>query len=313
MRKVVPFAFVLALVAGVVTGCGKTNHTIAPTAPVPSTGSNSVDEAQVADVLASTPAVVEDGIFDSPDPTTLDTGPADATALIQPLRYWRRITRVERSLEFAFSDPDSTGRPRTAVVTVHKRLLGTFNILAGVPSTDTTPLDSTAHVIRKPLEDHWVRRILLKRVAIADSARAVWRVVATSGVKVTAKDATTQIVSLEVKAAALDTTVTDPLAFFWLRRVLAFDPQEKVTLVVTTLRNDDVVVLQHRNLRFRFHNNGDNTYTGVWPAPMMMGMQHVGVDALSHGTLFDDTQPYDSQAWILPYLVRPNQMAEYLP
>jgi hypothetical protein len=310
MRAALPFALALALVAGVLTGCGKESNVNAPATP---TGSSSLDEAQVAGVLASTPELIEDGVFESADLTTLDSGPADALALIRPLRYWRTITRVQRSFEFAFGDTDSTGRPRTAVVTIHKRLFGTFNILAGVPSTDSTALDSTARVVRKPLEDHWVRRILLKRVPTTNDERCVWRVAATSGVRVTSRDAATRIVSLRVMGAAVDTTLTDPLAFFWLRRVLRFDPQERVTLIVTTLRNDDVVVLQHRNLRFRFHNNGDNTYTGVWPAPMLMGMQHVGVNALSHGTLFDDAQPYDSQAWILPYLVRPNQLAEYMP
>jgi hypothetical protein len=41
-------------------------------------------------------------------------------------------------------------------------------------------------------------------------------------------------------------------------------------------------------------------------------LRHIGVNVLSRGTLFDDQLPYDSQAWILPFMVKPNQMAEEL-
>ena len=113
--------------------------------------------------------------------------------------------------------------------------------------------------------------------------------------------------------ATRDTVVTDPLAFFRLKRLLKFDVVDSVKLTVTTGRNDDVVVLIHRGLRFMFRNNGDNTYTGIWRAPRLAGLNHIGVNAFSHGTLFDDALPYDSQAWILPYIVHPMELAEYMP
>jgi hypothetical protein len=37
------------------------------------------------------------------------------------------------------------------------------------------------------------------------------------------------------------------------------------------------------------------------------------VNALSHGTLFDDQAPYDSQAWLLPVVLAPDQVADALP
>src|SRR5262249_52751827 len=157
----------------------------------------------------------------------------------------------------AFADTDSTGHPTTAVVTIRKQLTGRFNILVGVPGSDTTGLDSTTRVVHKPLEDHWVRRVLLKRVAVAEDDRPRWRFAATSGVKVTSKNATTHIVSLRVQSGTLDVTITDPLQFFRLRQILQITPQTDVTLTATTERNDDVVVLMHRDRRFRFHNNGD--------------------------------------------------------
>lgn len=307
MRSTLALTLALALAAGTLAGCGKDN----PGAPAPS--SQSADQAEVAAEVARQPSVVEDALAESPDQTSLE-GPSGAAALIHPLTYWRTITDVDRWFVFAFADTDSTGRPTSAIVTINKALRGRFNILVGEPGTDGTPLDSALHVIHKPLADHWVRRVLLKRVREAAEARARWRVAATSGVKVTSRNATTHILSLRIQAGPLDTLITDPLALFRLRRVLKIQPETEVTLTVTTERNDDVVVLMHRERRFRFHNNGDNTYTGVWRSGLFAeGVRHFGVNALSHGTLFDDQAPYDSQAWILPYVLAPTDLADYMP
>jgi len=107
----------------------------------------------------------------------------------------------------------------------------------------------------------------------------------------------------------MDTTIVDPLAFFNLRRVLRFAPEDEVILTATTLRSDDVVVLQKRDRRFRLRANGDNTYTGVFRVGLLEGVHHIGVNALAHGTLFDSEARYNSEAWILPYVTRPLELA----
>jgi hypothetical protein len=325
MRSRLLLATSLLAAIGLNAGCGKsTVNSPASTSDIPS-----LDQAQVASVVAIEPEVVEDGQFESAEITSLGTGAnpgaTGALAAINPLRFWRVITSVERSFEFAFADSDSTGRPTTAIVTVHKSLAGNFNILTGVPGGDSTAIDPSLSVIRKPLADRWVRRILLKRVPAADSAGRAWRVVATSAARVTSRDATTQIASLRFQTTGVDTTITDPLHFFYLRRILKLEPGTPVTLTVTTLKNDDVVVMCRFGHRFRFHNNGDNTYTGVWqvsdlrmgngprPGPGRPPIFHFGVNALSHGTLFDDQAPYDSQAWVLPMVLAPDQVADALP
>lgn len=314
----------LLLAAGLLAGCSKKN----PTSPLgTSPGAISSNQTQVMSTIAAAPSAIEDGLADASDATSYD-GQLGSLSAIEPFTFWRTITGRQRSFEIAFSDTDATGQPTTAIVTIHKHLTGRFNILVGVPGTDGTPMDSVPDVIHKPLDDEWVRRVMLKRInpmtGMAGSApdsegeddhENRWRVAAVSGVEVTSKDATTHIVSLRVQTADKDTTITDPLAFQRLRKVLNFSPESQVTLTVTTLRNDDVVVLQHFAHRFRFHNNGDNTYTGVWPTGLfMMGLHHVGVNALSHGTLFDDQAPYDSQSWIFPYSLAPeNMLAEFMP
>jgi hypothetical protein len=323
MRNRFLLAMSLLAAVGLLAGCGK--HTV--NSPDSTSDLASLDQAQVASVVASEPEVVEDGEFESAEITGLGAGAGatGALAVVHPLRFWRVITSVERSFEFAFADSDSTGRPTTAVVTVRKSLAGRFNVLTGVPGGDSTAIDSSVSVIRKPLADRWVRRVLLRRLPAADSTGRVWRVVATSAARVTSRDATTRIASLRVQTAGVDTTITDPLRFFFLRRILKLEPGTPVTLTVTTLKNDDVVVMCRFGHRFRFHNNGDNTYTGVWqvsdlrmgngprPGPGRPPIFHFGVNALSHGTLFDDQAPYDSQAWVLPMVLAPDQVADALP
>jgi hypothetical protein len=312
MNAQLRLSMALLLAGGLLAGCGRNPGD--PLSPTSGATGGANDPAQVSQAMASAPELVEDGQFESADQTRLD-GPAGAAAAINPLYFFRSITSVDRQFEFAFADTDSTGRPRTAIVTVHKLLRGTFNIVTG-PRIEAGVSDSSQlRIVKKPLADHWVRRILLRRVPLATAAGdgPRWRVAAASGVDVTSRAATTRILKLEIKTASRDTVIDDPLAFFRLRSVMKFDPSEEVTLIVTTRRSDDVVVLVRAGLRARFLNNGDNTYTLVWHAPPGAGLFHVGVNALSNGTLFDDQAPYDSQAWIVPGVVSPTVLAEYVP
>jgi hypothetical protein len=323
----------LLILAAALSGCGKNGGeaTNSITNPGGSSGGSAVEEAQVAASMSEAPELIEDGIMETEAEIDLGSGlvAGELNAQIRPLRFWRKIENIERRFEFAFADTDSTGRPTTALVTVHKQLRGTFNILAGDPPAEPVlaegenpvpPRDTTLRLVRKRLNDHSVRRVLLKRVppppgdelARLDH-RPRWRIAATSGVQVTSRDAETNIVSLRVQSGPLDTVITNPLDLFRLRRVLHFPADARVHLTVTTERNDDVVVLYRGDGRFRFRNNGDNTYSGGFLAGWMRGTHHFGVNALSNGTLFDDAAPYDSQAWALPYVVAPTMLAEYMP
>jgi len=339
-------ALSLLLVAASLAGCGKSN----PVA-TNSTSSRAVMEAQVSHAVALGAPVVEDGLMESADQTAIgaSVAGAQAAALIQPLHYWRHITDVERTFAFVFSDTDSTGMPTRAVVTIHKKLAGTFNILFDATPGDSMLFDSVA-VVKKPLHDFWERKVLLRRVPKmadddedenspmamnshpgdddehggGDSSQVEWRIVGVSGVKVTSFDpanssgdnlafGSTKIQSLRLMSASGDTTITEPLDFFRLRHTPAFISGDDVTITATTMTNDDVVVLLRTGFRRRFHNNGDNTYTLTVHVEPEEGLHHFGVNALSHGTLFDDTAPYDSQAWILPFRVKPSDVAATIP
>ena len=97
------------------------------------------------------------------------------------------------------------------------------------------------------------------------------------------------------------------------RRLLRFDVSNDVTLTATTNASDDVVVFYVGDRRQRFHSNGDGTYTFTWNVAATDGVRHFGVNALSHGSLFDDQSPYDSQAWLLPYLAGTPDLADLAP
>jgi hypothetical protein len=297
-----PFALLL------LAGCGKGGESLAPAATA-----TSADEVEITQELTTNASLVEDeGLSAIAEQTAAaEAGVASPLASLQeaiaPRFFWRTIRDVQRRHEFEYADVDTAGRPWTAVVTVHKRLLGGFHVL----TVDSLGPDSVRRrVVNKPLEDHWVRRVLLKRVRVQDTDRAVWRIAGTTAVRVTSKDALTRILSLRVEAPGLDTTITDPLEFFRLRQVIRVEPDVDVRLTATTLDPADVVVLYTGTHRFRFRNLGDGTHTGVWKSPALLGVRHVGVNALSRGTLFDDAAPYDSQAWILPYLVKPERLDE---
>ncbi len=318
LRVLLPLLLVLVL-----AGCSKTASVVDP-----GSSGSSADRSEVEAEVARQSAVVEDGFSESADQIPVESASAKAggsasakadgsasaqggglatSGEIHPVFFWRHIRDVERLFEIAFSDTDSTGRPTRAVVTVHKVFRGSFNIV----ERDPNGLPDEAHVIRKPLVDHWVRRVLLRRLPIEGTDRRAWKIVACSGVEITSRDAKTDIVSLRVRTRDQDTTITDPLAFQRLRAITRLEPGEEVQLTVTTLAPDDVVLLYTRGQRSRFHNNGDNTYQGVWKAPERRGLYHAGVNALSHGTLFDSEAPYDSKAWILPYLVKPEELGDY--
>jgi len=334
VRTTLPLLLLVAALAGCAKNGSEPSNSITNPTGSPSGGA-AVEEAAVAATLSGTPELIEDGLMESEAETDLAASAIAGdmgSALIRPLRFWRRIENVERRFEFAFADTDTTGRPTTVIVTAHKRMLGSFNILAGRPAGEpvvdaageegTPPRDTTLRLVRKRLDDHWVRRVLLKRVPppppgdgeVANADRRVmWRVAATSGVKVTSRDARTNIRGVRVQAGPLDTTITNPLELFRLRRMLHLPADARVMLTVTTDRNDDVVVLYRGDGRFRFRNNGDNTYSGGFHTGWLRGVHHFGVNALSHGTLFDDAAPYDSEAWAFPYVVAPTLMAELVP
>jgi len=287
----------LALVGLVLAGCGhSTNSTQASTAAP--TGS---DQAQVAGVLADNPDYVNEDLFQSQTSQAYDE--SATAAAINPLRFWRTITDVQSTFDTQFGPPDSTGKPNTALVTIHRHLTGTFNVVAGPTATDTS-----RSLIQKPLDDDWTRKIALVRLPdLFGPAIPRWRLAGTSGVDVQTRGGVTHVDSLRIRSDALDTTITDPLELHRLRRIFLVPGGTVVTLTAYTASATDVVLFYDHDERRRFTNNGNGTYTFTFTAGRFIGLRNFGVDVLSHGNLFDDTAAYDSNAWIFPYVVMPDR------
>jgi len=293
MKKLLALALGTVVLTAFVAGCGKSN----PSSPSSSATPSAKDIAAVNAAIAANPSAVNEDVYESNSPASLDA-PSGGLAAIRPLFWWRRIESNTRTMDTQYTDPDSLGNPTMATVSVHRHLVGTFNILVG----DSTSFPDS--LLRKALNDHWERKLLMRRVRVDSLGNPVWRLVGTSGVVVTSEGAVTHIQSVRLQVGTVDTTITDPLQLHRLRRVLKVPAGMRLTVTVTTSAADDIVVLYRRwGFRSRFHNNGDNTYTASWLTSDESGMRNFGVNALSHGTLLDDAAPYDSHAWIFPYAV----------
>ncbi|HEY6194100.1 MAG TPA: hypothetical protein VI504_03585 [Candidatus Eisenbacteria bacterium] len=285
---------VLALLA--LAGCGKTTSSLQ--AGVDNGAPVGSDQAQVATVLQNNPDFVNEDVWQSQQAQALTA--TGSYAAIRPLRFWRDITSVDRTTDTEFGVPDSSGRPTRALVTVHQHFLGTFDIVAGSPD----PADTSRSLVQKPLDDLWTRKLALARItAPGETGPGRWHLVGTSGVDVHTRGGSTHLVSLRIQTETLDTTITDPLELHRLRRVVLVEAGQQVTLTANTGNADDVVLFYGRDMRSRFASHGDGTFTFTFPTGRFPGLRYFGVDALSHGTLFDDQAAYDSNAWVFAYAV----------
>jgi hypothetical protein len=292
------FAFATALLAlaVLVNSCSKST-----TAPNPAQSS---DVSLVTSTLVSAAALVDDGLdVDSTQVSAERLAPAPGVtsiqAAIRPFTWWQRITSVTRTWSFAWSDTDETSHPKFCVATLTEHLTGTLVIVPASP-TDTTRADTTR--IFKPIDKTLTRRIMLQRLALGLDRE--WRVIAVSGAFVTTPGAVTRIVSLRIQSASgVDTTITDPLQWISLRHIVQFGTNDSVTVTVTTLRADNPVYLHRWDWRHRLRNNLDDTYSITWVTSAWGGYRHFGIQAMSHGSIYDDTQPFDMVAWHLPFRV----------
>jgi len=282
-----------SLLAGALAGCGS------QVATKPSSGN--AEEVAVTTALAGMPDMVSDDLFDVSTQTALSSarGRIGIETAINPLYFWRTILGETPRFTIVFADTDSTGRPRTALVVIDRHFLGRLNIVPG-----TTGHPDTANVVHKPLDDAWVRHLLLHRFD-GEGALHGWHVVGATGVDVTSRNATSAIQSVRVQTGTLDTLITDPLQLFPVGRCLRVAQGDSLQLTATTSRTDDVVLAYWHDHRAPFHNNGDGTYSFTIRQSDMPGYRFFGVNALSNGTLFDDTLPYDSNAWIVHCLIGP--------
>ncbi len=272
----------------------------------------------------------EDGAAAKPDMSDGSFGVAggglSTEAAIDPGFWFRLIRRHERRFIVEFEKPDTM--TVLAHVRIVDRLVGTFNV---VTKPDTIEGEVVARTwIQKPLADTGIRKAVFRRHRIVrdgvdetgrdredleDGHRdgwSRWRLVALSGVEVTSDDGTRRIESVRLQSGDVDVTVTDPLELQRVRQgLLHLPPGAPVMVTVQTADPEDVVVLYSRWGRMRLRpGETPGTFVGRFRTPLEGGLRHIAVNALSHGTIYDDVAPYDSKAWGIPFVVAPTLIAE---
>jgi hypothetical protein len=290
--RVVLVASVLALGAGLVTGCSKSSSPTAPTLPAS-------DQSQVTATLAASATLVDDGLAEDGSQVSASSTALQIESAIRPYTWWQDITHETRTWTFAWSDSDGTGHPNTVVATLSKHMTGSLIIIPVSPADSTQP-DTTR--ITKPIDKTLTRKILLRRIAIG--ADRLWKVVEVTGAFVATPGATTHIVSVRLQSSSgVDTTITDPLQFNSLRHIIRFGTQDSVTVIVTTMRSNDAVFIHRWDWRHRLRNNLDGTYSFSWVTSAWGGWRYFGIQAMTHNSIYDDTAPFDMQAWHMPFRV----------
>lgn len=292
MRLRFALAFVLALGVLVVTGCGKSSSPTAPTVP-------ESDQSQVTATLAAAATLVDDGLAEDGSQVSASSASLKIESAIRPYTWWQDVTHETRTWTFAWADSDGTGHPNTVVATLVKHMTGSLIIIPVSPSDSTRP-DTTR--ITKAIDKTLTRKILLHRIAIG--ANKAWRVVEVTGAFVQTPGATTHIESIRLQSTSgVDTTITDPLQFNSLRHIIRFATSDSVTVTVTTSRTNDAVFIHRWDWRHRLRNNFDGTYTFTWVTSAWSGWRYFGIQAMTHTSIYDDTAPFDMQAWHMPFRV----------
>lgn len=300
-------------------GCGQMNPTSNSNDPAAryaaEPGVQSTAQAMPDEFETST---YEDGAAAKPDMTD----PAFASskfgsqtdAAILPAFWFRLIRNHERRFVVEFEHPDTM--TVIAKVRVVDRLLGTFNVITRPDTTESGITEGSW--IRKPLADRGVRNAVFVRHRLRDDPAdevedredgfrdgwSRWRLAAISCHEITSDGGTRVIESVRIQAGTVDVTITDPLLPVRRGDLTRIAPETRVHVTATTGDPTDVLVLYARWGRMRMRPTGvPGQFEGRFLAPSEGGVRHIAVNALSHGTLYDDVLPYDSKAWGIPFVV----------
>lgn len=244
---------------------------------------------------------------------------AKTTAPIIPLAWGRRVDNASRSVTF-----DRSG-DTVVVATI------VFSMSGEILIAHRDTVQDTTLIAEKPFAESITRKVRFTRVARTDHPRQNWKMREVSG----ADGGTTSSASIsftELKAIAGDDTltVTDPTEFFIRfpafagRRMYALHDGTSLTvrLTLTSTEADTDMVFIHRP--FQWLNSsilrparirmslvseaGSGPYTRVYEyswTSHIPGSHHFFVSGITRSSLFDDSAPWSTKIWGVPYLVVP--------
>ncbi|MBM4161751.1 MAG: hypothetical protein FJ217_11730 [Ignavibacteria bacterium] len=307
-------ALVLLLAGAVLSGCSKS-----VTGP-----ESSVDEQDLAAIRTM---ILEDPLFTS-DSYTLDDGDVVTfgTSLrktmnpVIPISWGRRVTN--RNVDTQFENVNDT----TVMAIVTHTIKGDLIILAKSSTNDTVR-------ITKPFTNATVRKVKFYRHGrISDPGRG-WKHAEISGVKGGTEGSQVTITSLQVTIGNETHVIADPTEYFFkvnrpgprpLPVLAAFQPI-KLRVTLTSADPDTDWVSLHRPfmimilgpehrvkaLHIRMKLVSETRIGGLYErafeyswAGHIPGRHTVLVDAVTRSSLFDDTAPFSTQIWGIPYIVQ---------
>ncbi len=288
MKKLFVTALLIVGLA-VATGCEKSP------ADAPDSAINpSIEKQEVLTALESELDFLSIELRDDEEsgavPTSLGDGGAIAEA-ITPLRFGRRITSRTSHREVELTS-DST-----ATVTITMELVGTLHIL-GATAGDTTRYE-------KPFTDHATRYLYMAKRQRNPAQNGRWHMVGLSGTLIESANGTVEIKSVKFSSASGEWTISDPLSRIMRENIPTLKPGEEVTVTVTTANTNDAVfahAFPRLHHRLPMEGNGAGSYSFTW-TPRHPGLHHLTVDAMSHNTLFDSAEAYNSMGWGFSYAV----------
>jgi hypothetical protein len=313
MKRFPLFAVLLCALAPLVSGCGR-EGAMSPTSP----GATSSDQQTFSNMIDQEPALAEGGTYETPGESEFPDGyavgsgaSADVFSTADAIRpvYFFRVIR-ERSREIDIHIDEDTAKV-IAHVDVTDHFAGSFNIV----TVDSTDAGLVRHLTKKPLRDIGRFRAVFARWkkpspddpdAPEDPARTIgdwtrWHLVGISGREIHSPDNTARILSVHLQTeAGLDTTIEDPLALWrFPRGLLRIPANTRVKVTVKTQDPTDAVFLLAGWGHQRLRPTADG-FVGGFRSPYETRLFRFGVNALDHGTLFNDQAPYDSDFWGIP-------------
>ncbi len=334
MKKSQVLLWALSIVTGVlIVGCTKNDGTgPSGTGPSDLAPAGVTNEVQAMNYFAASDAFVTNDEVTFADQTiaTANYGTfGKVDAAVTPLRWGRFVTSVTKTINTTVQPGDTS-----ALVTIDKVVSGTLKISARTGAGDTT-------IIEKPFSDHSVRNIILERTG--RNPKKFWMnwipvasTLVSGGTQPPEPNNQIQITQLQVFLAGGDTiTVTDPTTYYlrysWLKLfhggrkdvpdLIGGQALKLRATVVSTSHDTDIVALRYgmdllhtRRALLSFVSETDNnngSFTRVFEiaagTPQFVhfhrGSFNLGIDALTRGTLYDDTAPYSVSWWGLPYRV----------
>jgi hypothetical protein len=309
----IPVRFVLALL---LAGCDKNNSTEPGT-----TGTN--DKDAMSSIVADDALFQTDALLlNDGDPTAAVTSSnslGKVGTTIIPRNWGRKVETFSRNVTFTVLT-DST-----AIATVTHTLQGFVWINAKYASKDTA-----FSTIKKNFTETIVRLVKFVRINRTKDPRNNWKISEISAIKGGTTGAQITMNEVRFYIGSDTVVVTDPNNTFMKleKGVGRFIPELtadinvpiRAQVTVTSSAPDSDFVYVHRpyfnagQWQYRAHMNlvsstpnGDGTFTrlyeiswkGAW-----QGRHNMLVSAVTRGSILDDTTPFSSQIWGVPFIVQ---------